>query len=74
MVGRCTAAARLGSRLVGGLGEGSAALQNTAPQPVLWAPSSAAGPGLGKLKGLREKAGIHLLPHAPPHDHHSPVA
>ena len=31
--------------------------------------SSPAGPRLGKLEGLREKAGICLLPHSPPEDH-----
>ena len=43
------------------------------PKPVLWAPSSPTGPRLGELEGLREKVGLCLLPHSPPHDHHSTV-
>ena len=53
---------------VGGLGEGSGALQDRAlslfPGPL----SSLAGPTPGKLEG--EKAGTRLLPHSPPDDHH----
>ena len=43
------------------------------PKPVLWGPSSSAGPRLGDLKGLGGKARTHLLPHSPPHDHRSTV-
>lgn len=54
---------------VGGFGEGSGALQDRAlslfPGPL----SSLPGPRRGKLEG--EKAGIRLLPHSPPDDHHS---
>ena len=53
---------------VGGLGEGSGALQDRAlslfPGPL----SSLAGPRPGKLE--EEKAGTRLLPHCPPDDHH----
>ena len=55
---------------VQGLAEGFGALQDS-PQPTLWDPHSPANPGPGKLEGLGEKAGIRLLPHSPPNDHHS---
>lgn len=42
----------------------------TRPQPVPWVPGSRAGPGMGELKGPREKARLRLLPHSPD-DHHS---
>ena len=52
---------------VQGLAEGSGALQDTVP----WDHHSPADLGPGKLEGLGEKAGIRLLPHSPPDDHHS---
>ena len=70
---RFTATQRPGLRLVGDLGEGSDARQDTAPNLFSGAPSSPAGPRLGDLKGLGGKARIPLLPHSPPHGHHSTV-
>ena len=62
-----------GPQLVEGLSEGSGALQDVVPglPSLLPGPSSSpAGPRLGKLEGLQEKACICLLPHFPPDDHH----
>lgn len=70
---RFTAAPRPGLRLVGDFREGSEALQDTAPNMFSRVPSSSAGLRLGDLKGLEGKARIHLLPHSPPHNHHSAV-
>ena len=59
-------------RPVGGLGEGSGALQDRAPSMFPGAPSSpATWRPVGVLEGSREKAGISLLPHSPPDNHHS---
>ena len=40
-------------------------------QPLPWPPRSPAGLRPGELEGPGEKAGICLLPHSPPDDHHS---
>ena len=56
---------------VGGLGEDSGALWDTGPPALPWAPRSPAGLRPGELEGPGEKAGIYLLPHSPPDNHHS---
>ena len=65
-------------RSVGGLAEASRALQDTVPslipghhRPLSPAPSSPAGHRLGELECPWEKAKLCLLPHSPPHEHHS---
>ena len=55
---------------VGGCGESSGALQDTAPSLFSGPPRSQAGPRQCELEGPEEKARICLLPHSPPDDHH----
>ena len=57
---RFTTASRPSPRLVGGLGEGSKALQDTAPSLFTGHPSSPTGLGPDELEGLGDKAGICL--------------
>ena len=63
------------ARPVGGPGEGSGALQDTAPRLFPGAPqlthSGPSDPGQGELEGPGEEAGICLLPHSPHDSHHS---
>ena len=54
----------------GSCGESSGALQDTAPSLFSGPSSSQAGLRQGELEGPEEKAGICLLPHSPPDDHH----
>ena len=49
----------------------SGTLQDIAPSLFLRPPRSPAGLRLGELEGPGKKAGICLLPHSPPDDHHS---
>ena len=63
------------ARPVGGPGEGSGALQDTAPRLFPRAPqlthSGLSDTGQGELEGPGEEAGICLLPHSPCDSHHS---
>ena len=58
---RFSAAPRLGPRPVGGLGQGSGVLQDTAPSPSVHL----------LIQGSFSYLNPHLLPHSPPDDHHS---
>ena len=58
---RFSAAPRLGPRPVGGLGQGSGVLQDTAPSPSVHL----------LIQGSISYLNPHLLPHSPPNDHHS---
>ena len=49
------------ARPVGGLGEGSRSLHDTAPSCFLGTPSSATGLRLGELEAPRKKARVHLF-------------
>ena len=65
-----TATSRPGPRLVGDLGEGSGALQDTALSLFSRPPSSPTGPRLDELEGLSE-AENYILPHSSPQNHRS---
>ena len=77
--GRCRYAAETGTgerftagpRPLGGLGEGSGVLQDTAPSLFPGHASLPTAQRPSKQEGPVEKARIHLLPHFPPEEHHS---
>ena len=66
-----TTASNPGPKLVKGLSEDSGALQGIVPSLSPGPFSLPAGPRLGELEELQEKAWICLLPHSPPDDHHT---
>ena len=68
---RFSTASRPGPSPVVVLGEGSGALQDTAPSLFSGPPSLPAGVRAGGLEVPREKARIPLLPHCLTEDHHS---
>ena len=70
MVGEVHCCLRDWTAPLGGCGESSGALQDTAPSLFSGPPSSQAGLRQGEPEGPEEKAGICLLPQSPPDDHH----